>query len=128
MAVTPDGKGYWLVASDGGVFAFGSARYIGSPSRGQTPEAVVGLAPTFDGGGYWLATAGGHVYSYGDAAPGNEDSRPSAAVVAITGTADGKGYWMVTTRGGIYTYGDALYAGSTSGMTLVRPIVGISGL
>jgi len=25
---TPDGKGYWLVASDGGVFAFGDARFL----------------------------------------------------------------------------------------------------
>ena len=128
MAVTPDGKGYWLVASDGGVFAFGSARYIGSPSSGAMPGAVVGLTPTFDGGGYWIATAGGHVYSYGDATPSNGDPSLSSPVVAIAGTADGKGYWMVTSRGAIYTYGDALYAGSTSGMTLVRPIVGMSGL
>ncbi len=30
MAATPDGKGYWLVASDGGVFAFGDAGFEGS--------------------------------------------------------------------------------------------------
>ena len=30
MAATPDGRGYWLVASDGGVFAFGDARFHGS--------------------------------------------------------------------------------------------------
>ena len=29
MAPTPDGGGYWLVASDGGVFAFGDATYGG---------------------------------------------------------------------------------------------------
>ena len=23
MAATPDGRGYWLVASDGGIFSFG---------------------------------------------------------------------------------------------------------
>ena len=27
---TPAGDGYWLVAADGGVFAFGAARYYGS--------------------------------------------------------------------------------------------------
>src|SRR5664280_783547 len=27
MASTPDGGGYWLVASDGGVFAFGNAPF-----------------------------------------------------------------------------------------------------
>jgi hypothetical protein len=30
IAGTPDGKGYWLVAADGGVFAFGSAGFFGS--------------------------------------------------------------------------------------------------
>ena len=30
MAARPDGKGYWLVASDGGIFAFGDAGFHGS--------------------------------------------------------------------------------------------------
>ena len=30
MAATPDGKGYWLVASDGGIFTFGDAAFYGS--------------------------------------------------------------------------------------------------
>ncbi len=30
MAATPDGGGYWLVASDGGIFAFGDAPFWGS--------------------------------------------------------------------------------------------------
>ena len=30
MAATPDGKGYWLVASDGGIFTFGDAPFYGS--------------------------------------------------------------------------------------------------
>ncbi len=30
MAATPDGQGYWLVASDGGVFSFGDAGFHGS--------------------------------------------------------------------------------------------------
>ena len=29
MAPTVDGQGYWLVASDGGVFAFGDAVFSG---------------------------------------------------------------------------------------------------
>lgn len=29
FAPTPTGKGYWLVTSDGGVFAFGDAAYLG---------------------------------------------------------------------------------------------------
>ena len=30
MAAAPDGHGYWLVASDGGVFAYGDATFEGS--------------------------------------------------------------------------------------------------
>ena len=30
MAATPDGRGYWLVASDGGIFTFGDAPFYGS--------------------------------------------------------------------------------------------------
>jgi hypothetical protein len=30
MAATPSGDGYWLIAGDGGVFAFGDARFIAS--------------------------------------------------------------------------------------------------
>ena len=34
MAATPDGKGYWLTASDGGIFTFGSAHFYGSLGPG----------------------------------------------------------------------------------------------
>jgi hypothetical protein len=30
MTATPDGGGYWLVAGDGGIFAFGDAPFAGS--------------------------------------------------------------------------------------------------
>ena len=33
MAATPDGQGYWLVASDGGIFSFGDAPFYGSIGR-----------------------------------------------------------------------------------------------
>ena len=35
MAATPDGGGYWLVASDGGIFNYGDAAFFGS--RGGQP-------------------------------------------------------------------------------------------
>ena len=45
MAATPDGKGYWLVAKDGGIFAFGDAHFYGSTSRVGSRGADCG----FDG-------------------------------------------------------------------------------
>ena len=36
---TPNGLGYWLVASDGGVFSFGDARFYGSDGRQASEPA-----------------------------------------------------------------------------------------
>ena len=54
MAATPDGKGYWLVASDGGIFSFGDARFFGSEGGTQLVAPAVGMAATPNGDGYWL--------------------------------------------------------------------------
>ena len=44
---TPDGRGYWLIGSDGGVFAFGDAPEDGSlPGVGVNVNNVVGAVPT----------------------------------------------------------------------------------
>jgi hypothetical protein len=44
MAATPDGDGYWLVASDGGVFAFGDAAFLGSTGGIHLNNPIVGVA------------------------------------------------------------------------------------
>ena len=45
-SATPDGKGYWEVASDGGIFAFGDAGYYGSMGGQPLAKPVVGIAST----------------------------------------------------------------------------------
>jgi hypothetical protein len=67
IAPTRDDKGYWLVASDGGVFAFGDAAFHGSMGNTSLHAPVVGIAATPDGAGYWLAAADGGVFSFGSA-------------------------------------------------------------
>jgi hypothetical protein len=62
------GKGYWLVASDGGIFSFGDAAYYGSTGSLTLNKPIVGLAPTPDGKGYWLVASDGGIFSFGDAA------------------------------------------------------------
>ena len=64
---TADGQGYWIVFSDGGVFAYGDAAYDGSMGGRTLAAPVVGLARTPDGRGYWLAGADGGVFAFGDA-------------------------------------------------------------
>ncbi|NNN14204.1 MAG: hypothetical protein HKL81_10715, partial [Acidimicrobiaceae bacterium] len=67
MASTPDGKGYWLVASDGGIFSFGDAAYYGSTGAMTLNRPIVGMASTPDGKGYWLVASDGGIFSFGDA-------------------------------------------------------------
>jgi len=45
MAPTPDGGGYWLVASDGGVFAFGGryGGFFGSTGAISLTKPMVGI-------------------------------------------------------------------------------------
>jgi hypothetical protein len=44
IAATPDGGGFWLVASDGGVFNFGSDTYHGSMGIKPLNRPVAGIA------------------------------------------------------------------------------------
>ena len=67
MAATPDGGGYWLVASDGGIFSYGDAAFFGSTGGLTLNQPIVGMIGTRDGGGYWLVASDGGVFNYGDA-------------------------------------------------------------
>jgi hypothetical protein len=44
MAATPTGAGYWLVASDGGIFAFGDATFYGSTGAIRLNQPIVGMS------------------------------------------------------------------------------------
>ena len=128
MAATPDGGGYWLVASDGGIFSFGDARFFGSTGAMVLNKPVVGMAATSDGGGYWLVAADGGVFTFGDARfdgsmGGTVLSEP---VVGITATPDNGGYRMVASDGGIFDFGDAAFFGSGTGAPLTAPVVGMA--
>jgi 3D (Asp-Asp-Asp) domain-containing protein len=98
MAVTPDGHGYWVVGSDGGVFSFGDARFFGSTSGTHLAQPIVGIAATPDGNGYWLVAADGGIFSFGDARFYGSLSPEStqARVVALAADPQGGGYWAAT--------------------------------
>ena len=44
VAPTGDGGGYWLAASDGGIFAYGDALYSGSAGALTLSKPIVGMA------------------------------------------------------------------------------------
>jgi hypothetical protein len=44
MAASPSGKGYWLVASDGGIVNYGDVPFQGSAGALRLNAPVVGMA------------------------------------------------------------------------------------
>ncbi|HEY1652751.1 MAG TPA: right-handed parallel beta-helix repeat-containing protein [Acidimicrobiales bacterium] len=126
---SPAGLGYWLVASDGGVFNYGDAGFFGSAGGLKLNKPIVGMAPIPDGKGYWLVASDGGVFNYGDAGfySSAASLKLNAPIVGIAATPDGKGYWLVASDGGIFNYGDAGFFGSAGNLTLNKPVVGISG-
>ena len=67
---TQDGFGYWLVGSDGSVYCFGDAPYLGSLSGlGVHVSDVVGLIPFSSGDGYELVGAFEQVWKFGQGTP-----------------------------------------------------------
>jgi subtilase family serine protease len=128
MASTPDGAGYWLVASDGGVFSFGDARFHGSMGGIQLHAPIVGMAATPDGQGYWLVASDGGIFSFGNAAfHGSTGNRTlDKPIVGMASTSDGAGYWLVASDGGVFSFGNAAFDGSMGSAHLNAPIAGMA--
>ena len=123
MAATASSNGYWLVAADGGVFAFGDAGFFGSMGGQPLNKPIVGMAATADGQGYWLVASDGGVFAFGDAgfhgSMGGTRSTSRSSAWPPTGTANG--YWLVASDGGLFSFGDAAFYGSMGGKHLNRP-------
>ncbi len=128
MAGTRSGHGYWLVGSDGGIFAFGDASGHGSTGGQRLNKPIVGIAATRDGEGYWLTGADGGVFPFGTAIGLGSVAglTLNAPIVAIAGTPDGAGYWLAGADGGVFPFGSARGFGSTADRSLNAPIVGMS--
>lgn len=113
MVPSHDDRGYFMVGSDGGVFAFGDATFAGScPGIGGCVGAAVAVMPDSTGNGYWLVTKSGAIYTFGDApflgAPGQQ----SSPITSAAATPSGKGYWILEGNGQVFAYGDATGLGS----------------
>jgi hypothetical protein len=120
--------GYWMVAADGGIFSYGTARFLGSTGALRLNQPIVGMAPTPSGGGYWLVASDGGMFSFGDARffGSTGDLRLNRPIVGMAPTPSGGGYWLVASDGGIFSFGDARFFGSTGAIRLTRPITGIA--
>jgi subtilase family serine protease len=121
-------RGYWTVASDGGMFSFGQMGFYGSMGGRRLAQPIVGMAPTPSSKGYWLVASDGGIFAFGDAgfhgSTGN--LRLTKPVVGMASTPDGGGYWLVASDGGIFSFGDAGFHGSTGSIRLTKPVVGMA--
>jgi peptidoglycan/xylan/chitin deacetylase (PgdA/CDA1 family) len=116
-AASPASSGYWLVASDGGVFSFDGAGFYGSTGGVRLTKPVVGMASTADGRGYWLVASDGGVFSFGDARFHGSTGGValSAPIVAIAASRTPRvGYWLLGADGGVFAF-DAGFYGSGAG-------------
>jgi hypothetical protein len=89
-SIVPDG--YWLVASDGGVFNFGNAGFLGSMGGTHLNSPIVGIVPA----AYALNFANFSLQS--------------------------TGYSLVASDGGVFNFGSANFFGSLGGIKLAAPI------
>jgi hypothetical protein len=125
-ATSAGSPGYWLVASDGGVYQRGTTNFGGL--RGHPlAKPVVGGAATVNGLGYWLVASDGGVFSFGDAAFHGSTGRVrlNKPVVGMAADPSTGGYWLVASDGGVFSFG-APFHGSTGGRRLDQPVVGMA--
>ena len=128
MAATPSGRGYWLVAADGGIFDYGDAPFFGSMGGQHLNAPVVGMAATPSG----RATG----WSPPTAASSTTATPPSSAPWAASTSTPRWSAWPPPPRaaatgwsaadGGVFTYGDAAFDGSTGAIHLNMPVVGLA--
>jgi hypothetical protein len=120
MVPTTTGRGYWLIATDGGMFSFGDARFHGSvpgvlPPGRRLDGAIVSAAVHPAGSGYWLLGSDGGVFSFDVPFRGSVPGLGlcgTAAVVELRPTRTGNGYYALSVDGGVFTFGDAFFRGA----------------
>ena len=105
---SPDG--YWLLAGDGSVFAYGR------PFHGAVPNRpAVAIAATPSGRGYWVLDANGGVYSFDAPFHGAKGGGARSIAASPRG-----GYWLTTDDGSVSTFGTP-YFGSMPALGFCHP-------
>jgi len=114
---TPSGKGYYIVAADGGIFCYGDAKFFGSMGGQKLAAPVVNMAVRPQGDGYWLCGSDGGVFCFGKAAFSGSmgGKKLNAPVVGMDCDAEGDGYWLIAADGGVFTFGKTAFYGAPTG-------------
>lgn len=118
-APTPTGGGYWLLARDGAVFAYGDAAFLGAATTSVAD--TVAIVPTATGRGYWIAARDGGVFAFGDApflGAATDGDGPARGIVAMVARPQSDGYWLVAGDGAVLAFGAAVGHGTLPSMGL----------
>ncbi len=120
----PDG--YQMAASDGGIFSFGKAPFLGSAGGDRLSAPMVGMAAN-PGGGYWEVGSDGGIFAFDAPFYGSLGGwKLPAPIVGMAADPNGGGYWEVDAKGDVAHFGAAGNYGSIGGSPLSAPIVGIA--
>ncbi len=84
----PDGHGYWLVASDGGVFSFGDVLFHGSMGGRPLDRPIVAIETIPGAGGYWEIASDGGIFAFDAPYYGSMGGRRLVAPVVGGGVPD----------------------------------------
>ena len=131
IAATPSGRGYWATASDGGVFTFGDAPFLGSVA-GRT---LVGAGRRHRRNARRATATGSSaptVVSSPSVTPRSTVRSPASGrrrhrrSSASPSTPSGSGYWLVGADGGVFAFGDAAFEGAATSFGHGAPIVGMA--
>src|SRR5206468_5099840 len=87
LVPTASGAGYWLVASDGGIFSFGDALFHGSMGATKLNKPVVGMVRYADG--YLMVGADGGIFDFSTSPfQGSLGANPPARPIVFAATLD----------------------------------------
>lgn len=111
ITVTSDGRGYYVLRSNGEVDAFGVPSFGSVPAASLAPGVTAtGIAFDSATGGYWVLCSDGRVRGFNAPGLGGPRIHPGgwgqyASAVAIASVADGQGYYVLRANGGVEGFG-----------------------
>jgi ligand-binding sensor domain-containing protein len=116
-----------MVASDGGIFTFGDAAFLGSMGATKLNAPVQSLVPDPDGHGYWLVASDGGIFAFDAPFHGSMGAKklnkPIVGMVKF-----GDGYLMVGADGGIFSFSSLPFSGSLGDKPPATPLVAVAAL
>jgi hypothetical protein len=121
----PDGRGYWFVAADGGVFAFGNARFYGSTGGMRLAKPVRSMGSAANGSGYWLVADDGGIFAFSVPFEGSLPVMralagwPYVSSIRLRPLPSSDGYYILGSNGAVSSFGAARNFGDLRGIWAV---------